>query len=107
LLLVVFSLFTYVGISAVSRYPHVHNYPVKITELNAQALYALSQRMLIWLKLSCMLLFAYIMYTSVQIGMGVLTELNNWVMMVLIGLTLIIPIGTVLWMLRYRNNTQD
>jgi len=104
ILLVVFSLFTYIGITAVTRYPHVHNFPVKVTEANAPVLYKLSQRMLIWLKLSCMLLFAYILYATVQFGLQIQSELNILIMMTLLGLTLVIPIGTVIWMLKYRNS---
>jgi uncharacterized membrane protein len=107
LLLVFFSLFTYVGITVVSRFPHVHNYPVKVTDENASVLYRLSQRMLIWLKLSCMLLFAYIIYASIQIGLGFQSQLDTRIMLVLLGITLIIPIGTVIWMLKYRSSTPD
>lgn len=49
-----------VGIAVLSRFPRVFNYPVPVTEENAQPLYREAERMLVWLAASMSLVFGAI-----------------------------------------------
>lgn len=70
LILIFFSLKTWGLITLLARYPHTHNYPVPVTEHNAHYLYQTSKSVLSQAKLMISLLFFYILWTSVQIGLG-------------------------------------
>lgn len=49
--------------SVLEKYPHVFNYPVTITESNAQTQYVLAVRMLKVLRIAVTLLFTVVVYT--------------------------------------------
>lgn len=50
----------FAGMTILNRYPHVFNYPVKITEANALQQYSIATGMIRWLKLVIMLVFTLI-----------------------------------------------
>ncbi|GGI57075.1 DUF1648 domain-containing protein [Winogradskyella haliclonae] len=52
----------YLGMLALSRFPHLHNYTVNITKENALKQYRFSTRVLRIVNFLCTLLFAYISY---------------------------------------------
>ncbi|MCH8495931.1 MAG: hypothetical protein LAT57_09935 [Balneolales bacterium] len=106
-LLVGVSVFTYALLTIISKYPHVHNYPVEVTPENVEKLYKLSRTMLVWLKAICAALFTYIIYGSVEIAMGNATSMNSSIMYLLVAASLIVPIATVFSMFRYRNNISN
>lgn len=54
----------YVGISILSYFPHKFNYPVKITKENAKTQYTIAVRMLSYVKLILLTLFAVIAYKT-------------------------------------------
>lgn len=54
------SLLVYIGMSIAERYYPRFNYPVKVTETNANRLYKLALRLLRAVKCTTILLFAYI-----------------------------------------------
>lgn len=60
------SLVLYVGITILSRYPHIYNYPWSITEENAATQYHLARTMLGALKAEIVLLFAYLQWQVIQ-----------------------------------------
>lgn len=106
-LMVGVSVFTYGLLTIISKYPHVHNYPVEVTPDNVEKLYKLSRTMLVWLKAICVALFSYIMYASVEIAMGNATSMNSYIMYMLVAASLIVPIATAFSMFRYRNNISN
>jgi uncharacterized membrane protein len=55
----------FVGMTILSRFPHVFNYPVKITENNAFMQYRNAARMIRCLNLSIVLVFEYIVLHTV------------------------------------------
>lgn len=85
LVLCILSTLLFIGIGQLLRYPHLLNYPVKITELNALRQYTLSTRFLRYLKMIIVLIF---------FGVGLIIiispdQLQPWVAFVVLGLTII------------------
>ncbi len=65
------ALVLYTLLSLVTRIgPHKFNYPVEITEENAERMYTLSLSMMRWLKLGLLLMFAFIQYATIQASLG-------------------------------------
>lgn len=60
-----YGLMTWVG-----RHPHWFNYPIAITPENAEHQYRIATRLMRMLKLMVVLLFFYIAYNTIRIGMG-------------------------------------
>lgn len=61
-LLPFFSLFIVIGLTLLNRYPHIFNYPVKITEQNAKKQYIAATRLIRWLKIGILIMFGAILY---------------------------------------------
>jgi uncharacterized membrane protein len=55
----------FAGMTILSRFPHIFNYPVKITENNAFFQYSNAARMIRCLKLALVLIFGYIVIHTV------------------------------------------
>jgi uncharacterized membrane protein len=64
------SLVLYIGLTILSRYPHIYNYPWPITEKNAAAQYHLARTMIVALKAEIILLFAYLQQQTIQVALG-------------------------------------
>ena len=60
----------YIGLTFLNRYPHVFNYPVKVTEENAQKLYSISTRMIRILKNLMVIIFFYINYQTIKVALN-------------------------------------
>jgi hypothetical protein len=58
IILPVFSIITYVGLSILNRFPYIFNFPVKVTEQNHLFLYKMATRMIRWIKFLVCLIFA-------------------------------------------------
>jgi uncharacterized membrane protein len=56
----------FIGLSILNKYPHIFNYSSQITPENAAYQYRLATRLIRYIKLVIVLLFAFIMYTSIQ-----------------------------------------
>ncbi|MGJ7910007.1 DUF1648 domain-containing protein [Neobacillus sp. LXY-1] len=61
----------FITLSIVERYPHVNNYPVRITEENAPRLYFEARRMMVTLNFEIVLLLSLITWESVQVAKGI------------------------------------
>jgi uncharacterized membrane protein len=59
-LLPVVGTLVFTGLTVLNKYPHVFNYPVKITNENALSQYTNATRMLRWLKLSLAIIWCLI-----------------------------------------------
>jgi uncharacterized membrane protein len=64
------SLFLYAALTAVNRFPHVFNYPVKVTEENAERLYRIGTRTLRILKTLLVTMFLYAMAYTLNFSTG-------------------------------------
>lgn len=91
IILPIIGLLIYAGMAALSRFPHIFNYPVKITEENAARQYALARTMICWLNLEIVALFAYIGWASIQAAKGGTAGLGLWFLPVV----LVVIFGTL------------
>ncbi|TDF94818.1 DUF1648 domain-containing protein [Paenibacillus piri] len=60
------SVIIYIGLAILSRFPHVFNYTVEITEKNANAQYKNARLMLSWIKIEIVLLFGFLLWKTIQ-----------------------------------------
>ncbi|RKP48022.1 DUF1648 domain-containing protein [Cohnella endophytica] len=60
----------YAGLTWLTRFPHVFNYPVAITELNAVKQYSLARQLVGWMNLEIVALFGYVVIAIVQMAKG-------------------------------------
>ena len=81
----------FVTLTAVSRYPHTFNYPVRITEENARHQYLLARSFLVWLKAEICWLFAFIVRQQILVALG---NAQRFSMELVLGMTVLI-FGTV------------
>lgn len=85
-----------------SKYPHLHNYMVNITEENALKNYRFSSRILRFTSLGIALLFAIIQYVIIQMGKGHDMNLGSWFLPIVIILSILLPLG--IFMYQYKMN---
>lgn len=78
---------TTVGMLVLSRYPHLYNYPVEITEKNARTQYTLASRMIRIVGTTVAVLFTFISYRTIQTALGQREGLGD-------GFILIFMLGT-------------
>lgn len=72
------SLFVYLMLTILSRYPQIYNYPWKITEENAARQYLLARQFLVALKTEIVILFAYIEWQTFEVALGHGQGLHVW-----------------------------
>lgn len=56
----------YLGLTFLNLYPHLFNYSSPINELNAPYQYRMATRLIRYIKLLIVLLFTFVMWTSIQ-----------------------------------------
>lgn len=78
LFLPILSTLLFVGLTIINRYPHIFNYPVKITEENALRQYANATRMIRLLKLIVLFVFLTIEFFVIQTALGASAGLAIW-----------------------------
>jgi uncharacterized membrane protein len=60
----------FIFMTVASKFPHIHNFPIKVTEENAERLYSISNKLLTILKLEMIIFMAIGTYQSVQVAFG-------------------------------------
>lgn len=65
IILTLISTILYIGLTFLNRYPHIFNYPVKITQVNALKQYSFATRMIRYLKFIIVLIFSSIAYITI------------------------------------------
>jgi len=93
---------TFLVCTLLERVPHIHNYPIKITEANAPAVYALSRLSVLWLKLIVILGMGFGFAATVETALGRATGLPGWYSPVFAGSLGVVLIVTVVRMRRSR-----
>lgn len=78
LFLPILSTLLYVGLTIINRYPHIFNYPVKITAENALRQYANATRMIRVLKLIVLGVFFLIEFFTIRSALGSSAGLGIW-----------------------------
>lgn len=84
LFLPVISTLVFFGLSILNNYPHIFNYPVKITAENALSQYIKACRLIRFLKLVIVLLFAIITISVIEIALGASKSGLMWLVPVLV-----------------------
>ena len=87
----------YVGLLILTKYPHIHNYMVNITEANALKNYRFSIRMLRVVNFLCVLLFAYITYKMIEGAKGNHSSLGMGFVIIVIAFSVLLPIVLIIW----------
>lgn len=82
----------YVGLTILTRFPHVMNYPVTITPANAGVQYAIAVQMMRQLKVAVALLFAGLSWQTMRHAMGQTDGLGAW----FLPATLVLVLGPVI-----------
>ncbi|WP_155593302.1 DUF1648 domain-containing protein [Lysinibacillus cavernae] len=82
-------LFLWMLLGLLEKAPHMHNYPACLNENNVEAFYLNSRKILNEVKNFCLILFAFISFQMVRIGLGEANSLGWWFLPVII-------IGTVI-----------
>ena len=98
-ILVVLGVGMFAMLNAILKIPHLYNYPVKVTDQNAQKLYRITQHYMIWLKVLIAFLF---MSISLVIVRTALTGENQQWTVWLLGLCLVAIILVIIQL--YREN---
>lgn len=78
ILLPILTTLLYAGLTVINRYPHIFNYPVKITEENALRQYTHATRMIRLLKLIIILMFSIIVYFTYRTATGASEGIGMW-----------------------------
>lgn len=96
-LLPAISTFMFLLLFILNKFPHIHNYMVNITEENALKNYRLSTRLVRFINLFCLILFALIIYEIVSVAKGNPVQLFSMGFLVAIVLIPILIIGVVFY----------
>lgn len=79
------SMAMYVGLSILSRFPHIYNYPWPITQENAEAQYRLGRSVMTCMKVASLWLFSYLTWQTIQIARGHSHGFSPWFPLVFVG----------------------
>jgi len=85
----------YFGLIWLNKYPHIFNYPQKVTQENAKRLYATGKRMIRTLNTLITWIFAYITYSTIQVALGNQSGLGTW----FLPIFMISTLGTTAYLL--------
>lgn len=86
----------YVMMAILSAFPQIYNYSVAITAENAAAQYENARTLMLWLSLQIVAVFAYITWSTIQVGMGNTEGMGLWFLPVF----LVILFGTIAYYIR-------
>lgn len=89
-----------IGLHILTKFPHIHNYMVNITEDNAEHNYRLSSRMLRYVNLLTLLLMAYMCYAMIQKALGESLFMQAGTTYIIIAYAVVMPIVLIVFMLK-------
>lgn len=84
------SLIMFIGLSILNKYPHIFNYPVKVTEENALQLYTKSSRLIRIIKLIIGLVFLSIEWQICNVSKN--ATLSIWFLLLIILVPVVLPV---------------
>ena len=79
----------FIGMWVLTKFPHIYNYPVKVTEDNAEKMYRNGVSLIRSLNLIVVVLFGYISYQSIETASGEAAGLGAWFLPVFLVFTLL------------------
>jgi uncharacterized membrane protein len=88
----------YLGLFAINKFPHLHNYMVNITDENALKNYRFSTRILRIINLLCAILMAYVTYYIIHSANGHSMSLGSYFLPIVIGISILLPIILFVYM---------
>jgi uncharacterized membrane protein len=80
------------GLTILNKYPHIFNYPVPVTEENAERQYRNAIRLIRYIKLILVLTFLAIEFMTIQTAAGKSTGLATWFLPAML-VVLFVPIA--------------
>ena len=87
------ALVIYIGLTLLARYPHLYNYPKRLSADNAERMYRLGRGLIIWLKTEIVWLFTWLSWATINVALGHAAGLGPWPIYVALG----IIYGTTTW----------
>jgi uncharacterized membrane protein len=85
LILPLYATVFFVGLTILNKFPHIFNYPIKITQGNALTQYTNMTKMFRYLKLVIVLMFGFFAYKTVKNSGGI----GSWFLPLTIGLIIV------------------
>jgi Domain of unknown function (DUF1648) len=82
----------YLLLFIINRFPHIHNYMVNITKVNAYKNYKFSARVLRNINLFTVSLMMYVAYFIIETAKRVQIALGNSLLPIIIGFSILLPI---------------
>lgn len=92
------------GIHILTKYPHIHNYLVEITEKNAAYHYKISSRLLRFINLLTLLIMSYVAYSVIATAMGEKLIIGSWFLYATVGLSVLTPIFLIIYLLKNKKD---
>lgn len=78
-----------------ARYPHLFNYPVRITQENAARQYRRGRLLLRWANVALAWVCAFMEWLAVEAALGQTAGMETWSLPLAIGLLVFVPLGLV------------
>jgi len=99
----IIGLILYIGLSILNKFPFVFNYPVKVTDDNAERLYTIGTKTIRLLKIVIILSFAFLNYKTIAIALNQTSDIGSLYLPIFLT-TLIILIGITIYNMTNREN---
>ena len=96
------ALLFYIRLSVLQKFPKIYNYPCKITEQNADYLYKMGEQLIRHIKVSVVLMFAFVSNDIYAVITGKLSSPNLLVIGILVAIMLLSIIIYIIKMKRYK-----
>ena len=92
LILPLTALLTYIGMTCLNRFPHIFNYPIEVSERNAEVLYTIGKRTISFMKMIVCLLILYINISQVSSMIFNRSGINIFIILFFILCLIVAPI---------------
>lgn len=86
----------FIGLTILNRFPHIFNYPVQITADNAARQYTLATRLMRLMKLSLVIIFILIVWSTTAVALEKAGKMSAWFLPVMLGI-IFIPLAVYLY----------
>lgn len=84
-IIVIIAVSLHILLSILSKVPKCYNYPVSITEKNAEPLYKIGKQLIILIDLEISFLFSILIWENVQTALGKANGVNSKILFLFIG----------------------
>lgn len=81
---------SYIGLSLLSRYPHIYNYPFQLTSDNVERQYRIARTMIEWIKLDMVWSFTAVQWQAMRVALGQASGVGVWLLALVAVLPLVI-----------------